>query len=103
MCPPNSATNGRIGHEFSLESPMGKSHTQDRVWSQVTGLAPEIAIGRLLMALNFQAFIDESESHDEFVLAGHIAERRNGRLFQGIGKSCCQWASARRTENFISK
>lgn len=82
---------------------MGKSHTQDRVWSQVTGLAPEIAIGRLLMALNFQAFIDESESHDEFVLAGHIAERRNGRLFQGIGKSCCQWASARRTENFISK
>lgn len=51
----------------------GKSSAQDRIWAQVTGLAPRRAVGRLLMALNFQAFIDESESKEEFILGGHIA------------------------------
>jgi hypothetical protein len=62
-----------------LEHVWGKSAAQDRVWAQVVGLAPGKASGRLLMALNYQAFIDESLSHDdlskdgELVLAGHIA------------------------------
>jgi hypothetical protein len=52
----------------------GKSPTEDRVWAQVAGLAPSIAVRRLLMALNFQAFIDESTGPaGELVLAGHVA------------------------------
>lgn len=51
----------------------GKSPAQDRVWAQVTGLAPNVAVRRLLMAVSFQCFIDDSRSKDEFVLAGHIA------------------------------
>lgn len=51
----------------------GKSPAQDRVWGQIAGMAPSRATGRLLMVLNFQAFIDESFSKEEFVLGGHIA------------------------------
>jgi hypothetical protein len=43
------------------------------VWAQVTGLRPARSVQRLLMALNFQAFMDESESSEEFVLGGYIA------------------------------
>ena len=43
------------------------------MWAQVPGLAPGAAVGRLLMVASFQAFIDDSRSKDEFVLAGHIA------------------------------
>jgi Protein of unknown function (DUF3800) len=50
----------------------GVSHAQDRVWAQVTGLAPSVADKRLLMV--FQAFIDDSATENGvFVLAGHIA------------------------------
>jgi hypothetical protein len=56
-----------------LKHNWGESAAADRVWSQVTGLAPSRAVSRLLMALNFQAFVDESEGRDEFVLGGHIA------------------------------
>jgi hypothetical protein len=56
-----------------LEHMWGKSPGQDRVWAQVTGRAPDRAVRRLLMALNFQAFIDESKSDEEFVLGGYIA------------------------------
>jgi Protein of unknown function (DUF3800) len=56
-----------------LEHVWGKSPGQDRVWAQVTGLAPDRAVRRLLMALNFQAFFDESKSDEEFVLGGYIA------------------------------
>jgi hypothetical protein len=52
----------------------GLDFGQDRVWAQVAGIAPDRAVRRLLVALNFQAFVDESESAGrEMVLAGHIA------------------------------
>jgi hypothetical protein len=50
----------------------GISPAADCVWAQVACMAPRRAIRRLLMALNFQAFMDESESKDEFVLGGYI-------------------------------
>ena len=56
-----------------LEHVWGESAAVDRIWSHVTGLAPSKAVGRLLMVLNWQAFMDESFSDEEFVLAGHIA------------------------------
>jgi hypothetical protein len=50
----------------------GESKAADRVWAQVAGLRPNLASGRLLMAL--QAFIDDSYTPDGvFVLAGHVA------------------------------
>lgn len=59
----------------------GKSPAADRVWAQVTGLAPSRVAGRLLMSVSFQAFIDESVSRHEFVLAGHIATPEQWALF----------------------
>jgi Protein of unknown function (DUF3800) len=59
----------------------GKSLSQDRVWSHVTGLAPDRAVRRLLMALSFQAFVDESYSADEFVLGGNIASAEQWASF----------------------
>jgi hypothetical protein len=58
-----------------LEHNWGASAGEDRVWAQVTGLAPDSAVRRLLMALNFQAFVDDSKTppNGEFVLAGYIA------------------------------
>jgi hypothetical protein len=57
-----------------LEHAWGSSPAQDRLWAQVTGLAPGEAVWRLLMALQFQAFIDDSSTPGgEFVLAGYIA------------------------------
>jgi Protein of unknown function (DUF3800) len=57
-----------------LQHIWGISPAQDRVWAQVAGLAASRASRRLFMALNFQAFIDESVGPaGEFVLAGHIA------------------------------
>jgi hypothetical protein len=56
-----------------LEHVWGRSIAVDRVWSHVTGLAPSKAVGRVLVVLNWQAFMDESFSSEEFVLAGHIA------------------------------
>jgi hypothetical protein len=45
-----------------LNHKWGVSSAQDRVWAQVTGLASDIAVRRLFMALNFQAFIDDSRT-----------------------------------------
>jgi len=56
-----------------LNHKWGVSPAQDRVWAQVTGLAPSRAVRRILVILNFQAFVDESYSSREFVLGGHIA------------------------------
>jgi hypothetical protein len=56
-----------------LQHVWGKSLASDRVWAQVTGMAPVRAVKRLLMALDYQAFIDGSYSKDEHVLAGYIA------------------------------
>jgi hypothetical protein len=42
------------------------------VLAQVARLGPRWAALRLLMALEFQAFMDESASRDEFVLGGYI-------------------------------
>jgi hypothetical protein len=50
----------------------GRSPAQDRVWAQVACMGPQRAVQRLFMALNFQAFMDESESKYEFVLGGYI-------------------------------
>ena len=50
----------------------GVSRAQDRVWEQVTGLAPKRAVRRLLMVL--QAFIDDSAApNGTFVLGGYVA------------------------------
>ena len=54
-----------------LEHTWGKSRAVDRVWAQVSGLAPAKAGRRLFMVL--QAFIDESGKDDWFVLGGYIA------------------------------
>jgi Protein of unknown function (DUF3800) len=57
---------GILSHSWGLSS------AQDRVWAQVSGLAPSVADKRLLMVL--QAFIDDSATTGGvFVLAGHIA------------------------------
>jgi hypothetical protein len=59
-----------------LEHVWGRSRAQDLVWKHVTGLAPTRAVRRLIMVLNFQAFMDESVGvppHGDFVLAGYIA------------------------------
>lgn len=53
----------------------GVSSAVDRVWAQVSGLAPHFAGRRSLMV--FQAFIDDSSSDDIHVLAGHIAPAEN--------------------------
>ena len=50
----------------------GRSAAQDRVWAQVACMGPTRAVRRLIMSLNFQAFMDESESSYEFVLGGYI-------------------------------
>ncbi len=55
-----------------LDHRWGLSTAQDRVWAQVTGLAPGKAIGRILVML-----IDESFSQKEFVVGGHIASAAN--------------------------
>jgi hypothetical protein len=58
--------NALLGHVW------GVSPAADRVWAQVTGVAPSQAVRRILMVL--QAFIDDSYSPDgTFVLGGHIA------------------------------
>jgi hypothetical protein len=65
-----------------LDHKWGISSAQDRVWAQVTGLRLCDAERRLLMALNFQAFIDDSITPGgEFVLAGHIATAEKWALF----------------------
>lgn len=71
----------------------GESPAQDRVWAQVTGLAAERAVRRLLMVLNFQAFIDESESQDEFVLGGHIATAEKWALLSKEWEELLPFAS----------
>jgi hypothetical protein len=60
-------SNALLGHVWGL------SPAQDRVWAQVTGMPPSRAVRQILVVLNFQAFVDESYSGDEFVLGGHIA------------------------------
>lgn len=60
----------------------GRSRAQDRIWKQVTGLSPNTDARRLLMALNLQAFIDDSVGPArEFILAGHIAPAEAWALF----------------------
>jgi Protein of unknown function (DUF3800) len=59
--------NELLAHRWGLNT------AQDRIWAHVTGLAPRFAVRRLLMVLQFQAFMDESVSKEEFVLAGYIA------------------------------
>ena len=59
----------------------GKSPAQDRVWAQVSGMRPARAVRQFLMALNFQAFVDDSRSKEEFVLGGHIATAENWAQF----------------------
>jgi len=55
-----------------LQHIWGKSRAVDRVWAQVSGLAPDKAGRRLFLVL--QAFIDDSYKADGiFVLAGYIA------------------------------
>jgi hypothetical protein len=67
-------------HERPLDHVWGKSPAQDRVWAPVTGMAPSRAVRRVLVAPNFQAFVDESYSSQEFVLGGHIATAENWAL-----------------------
>jgi len=63
-----------------LDHVWGVSAGADRVWAQVSGLAPRAAGARLLLAL--QAFIDDSYDPDgTFVLGGHIASAANWAQF----------------------
>jgi len=58
----------------------GVSAAQDRVWAQVSGLAPNKARKRLFMVL--QAFMDESEDPDgTFVLGGYLASAEKWASF----------------------
>jgi Protein of unknown function (DUF3800) len=55
-----------------LKHAWGCSAAVDRVWAQVTGMAPSRAVRQVFMVL--QAFVDDSYSPDgTFVLGGHIA------------------------------
>ena len=58
-----------------LKHVWGNSPAQDRVSAQVAGMAPARAVRRLLMALEFQAFVDGSARRPDgdFILGGHIA------------------------------
>jgi hypothetical protein len=60
-----------------LERVWGK----DRVLPQVRGLAPSVGCRRLPMAVNFQAFVDESFTAEEFVMGGHIAPAESWVIF----------------------
>jgi hypothetical protein len=64
-----------------LEHIWGISPYQDRVWGQVTGMAPGAAVRHALMVLSYQAFLDESFGNDEYVLAGHIASAAKWTTF----------------------
>lgn len=60
----------------------GVSPAQDRVWAQVSGLAPNKAGARLFLVL--QAYIDDSYNQDGvFVLGGHIASAEAWARFSG--------------------
>ena len=55
-----------------LDHVWGESPAADRVWAQVSGMAPRLANYCLLMVL--QAFIDDSYKSDGvYVLAGFVA------------------------------
>ncbi|MCK5518386.1 MAG: DUF3800 domain-containing protein [Alphaproteobacteria bacterium] len=59
---------------------LGMSLSQDRIWAQVCGMAPEMAGKRLFMVL--QAYIDDSYNADGvFVLAGHISSAESWASF----------------------
>jgi hypothetical protein len=57
-----------------LDHKWGQSRAEDRIWARVAAMAPGVAAGRLLMALSYQGFFDDSTGPSgEFILAGHIA------------------------------
>jgi hypothetical protein len=65
-----------------LDHRWGLSAAQDRVWAQVSGLAPSKAGKRLFMVL--QAFIDESiDEGATFVLGGCISTAESWAAFSG--------------------
>lgn len=70
-----------------LEHVWGVSPFQDRVWAQVSGLAPDKAGKRFFMVL--QAFMDESwnDAEGTFVIAGHIASAENWAKFSADWES----------------
>ncbi len=54
-----------------LQHVWGQSRAADRIWAQVSGLAPSKSGERLFVVL--QAFIDDSRKGDWFALGGYIA------------------------------
>jgi hypothetical protein len=57
----------------------GASPGADRVWCQVSGLAPSKSADRLFMVL--QAFVDDSYKDGVYVLGGHIARAEDWAKF----------------------
>lgn len=66
------------------------SPRNDRVWTQVSGLAPNKASARLLLVL--QAFIDESFDDRVFVLGGYIASAETWAEFSEEWESILEYA-----------
>lgn len=65
-----------------LDHVWGVSPASDRVWAQVSGVAPSRSWKRLLVVL--QAYIDDSRGDDgTFVLAGYIATAESWAKFAG--------------------
>jgi hypothetical protein len=91
--------NGPLNHRW------GFSRAQDRVWAQVAALAPSKARGRLLMALNFQAFIDESVSpyDGDFVLGGCIAPAEKWAEFAKEWEDLLPFGTRAKNGNFHFK
>jgi hypothetical protein len=62
-----------------LDHVWGESPAADRIWCQISGLAPSKSADRLFMVL--QAFIDDSHKDGVFVLGGHIARAEDWAKF----------------------
>ena len=74
-----------------LEHVWGISPAQDRVWAQVSGIAPSKSSKRLFVVL--QAFIDDSYDDDVFVLAGYIASEEAWANFAKDWEDLLQWGT----------
>jgi hypothetical protein len=85
-----------------LNHKWGVSAAEDRVWAQVSGMRPSQAVRQFLMALNLQAFVDESATfpNGEFVLAGHIAPAEQWALFSREWEQLLPSAGTLNSEGF---
>ncbi|MBR0558430.1 DUF3800 domain-containing protein [Ciceribacter sp. L1K23] len=72
-----------------LSHDWGASNAADRVWSLVSGIAPNRSGGRLFLVL--QAYIDDSGDDDVFALAGFISSAKSWATFSKEWENALGW------------